>query len=521
MVQMFFNTIMDYNHTMGENTDTFDILIQFTNSISNFINIKSSVILMSENKELKIKLKNGNPVEWINLIKLKKMSIGDIFQLKKNKPTIAKLIKIGLLKKVAEEKDICMITFVSDEEILGLAIIEYDGKKIENPNIIKMLTGQTTTALKWALYVEHLNKIDEVAAILNTGLHFHSDYSMFVDELKKLVDFDRVSITIPDLDNDIINIYTCFDRTDLQPPKISFKGSALSMIINTANYLIENDLSKSGLFTEDNYLNQLGHKTILRLPLISKGNVIGTLNIAHNQPDAYEQKNIKTMLDLSSKIASTVENALVYDVVNQQLHQLMKELNNTHNATLEAFMVVLDAKDSGTKGHCNRVVEYTTILAKSMGYKGKELDDIKMGAMLHDIGKISIPDSVLFKNGDLNAKQWNIIKTHPQIGFEMVSKINFFKKAAPIVFHHHEKYDGTGYPKGLKGAEIPRGARIFAIADAFDAMTSDRPYRASMSLELAREEIIKHAGGQFDPHMVEKFLSCLKKFTRLINKKSK
>jgi HD-GYP domain-containing protein (c-di-GMP phosphodiesterase class II) len=152
------------------------------------------------------------------------------------------------------------------------------------------------------------------------------------------------------------------------------------------------------------------------------------------------------------------------------------------------------------------VVEYAVLIARKMGFGGRELSAIRMGAMLHDSGKIGIPDSILRKPGKLTDAEWEIMETHPLKGYEAFKGIGFLDTALPIIRHHHERYDGTGYPDGLAGEEIPIGARIFAVADTFDAMTSDRPYRKAMSTEESVQEIIACSGSQFDPKVVGAFL---------------
>jgi putative nucleotidyltransferase with HDIG domain len=190
-----------------------------------------------------------------------------------------------------------------------------------------------------------------------------------------------------------------------------------------------------------------------------------------------------------------------------QLTQAIVELQQSYDYTLEALGGALDLKDAETQGHCQRVTAYTICLARAMGVPSSDLPHIARGAFLHDIGKMAVPDQILRKPGPLNDDEWIILKRHCEIGYAALLRIPFLKDAAEIVLTHHERYDGTGYPRGLKQDEIPLGARIFAVADTLDAMISDRPYRRALSLEAAKEEIRRHAGTQFDPHVVEFFQS--------------
>lgn len=190
----------------------------------------------------------------------------------------------------------------------------------------------------------------------------------------------------------------------------------------------------------------------------------------------------------------------------ERLRTTMQDLERSYDTTLEAMGAALDLRDEETQGHSKRVTAYTIALARAMGLNADELRVIARGAFLHDIGKIAIPDSILLKPGRLNAEEMAVMQQHCQHGYDMVCRISFLSEASEIVYSHQERYDGAGYPRGLKGEEIPLGARIFAIADTLDAITSDRPYRKGRSFAVATEEIRRGAGTQFDPRIVAVFL---------------
>jgi len=191
----------------------------------------------------------------------------------------------------------------------------------------------------------------------------------------------------------------------------------------------------------------------------------------------------------------------------QQLKATLANLERSYDITLEALGEALDLKDAETEGHSRRVTAFTMAIAKRMGLTKEEISVIARGAFLHDIGKMAIPDSILRKPGKLTEEEVAIMREHSYLGYKMISRIPFLAEAADIVYAHQERFDGTGYPRGLKGDAIPLGARIFAIADTLDAMTSDRPYRPRQTLEAAREEIRAWSGRQFDPAIVDLFLS--------------
>jgi len=191
----------------------------------------------------------------------------------------------------------------------------------------------------------------------------------------------------------------------------------------------------------------------------------------------------------------------------QQLSIALQDLEQSYDYTLEALGGALDAKDAETEGHCQRVTAFTITIAKAMGVDKALLRHIARGAFLHDIGKMGVPDSILRKPGPLTAEEREIMRRHCDIGYAVLERIPFLKEAAEIVLSHQECYDGSGYPRGLRGEQIPLGARIFAVADTLDAMISDRPYRKALPISAAREEIKRYSGRQFDPRVVEVFLA--------------
>jgi putative nucleotidyltransferase with HDIG domain len=190
----------------------------------------------------------------------------------------------------------------------------------------------------------------------------------------------------------------------------------------------------------------------------------------------------------------------------EQLRQTMTDLERSYDITLEALGDALDLKDAETEGHSKRVTAFTIAIARAMGLSGERIRIIARGAFLHDIGKMAIPDAILRKPGSLTPEETAIMREHCFRGYQMLRKIPFLSEASDIVYAHQERYDGTGYPRGLKGDEIPLGARIFSVADTLDAITSDRPYRAAQTVAAAREEVLRYSGSQFDPEVVRVFM---------------
>jgi response regulator RpfG family c-di-GMP phosphodiesterase len=204
----------------------------------------------------------------------------------------------------------------------------------------------------------------------------------------------------------------------------------------------------------------------------------------------------------------------------QHLTAAYQELEQTYGTTLEALGSALDTRDIGTESHSRRVHGYALATAKEYGVEPQLIRDLAHGVLLHDIGKIGIPDAILLKPGPLTPEEWKVMRTHPEIGKRLIERIPFLKGAVPIVYSHHEKWDGSGYPRGLRGEDIPLGARIFAVVDAFDAMTFDRPYSKAISFDAAKSEIKRCAGTHFDPSVVASFLRVRESLLEEIRRRS-
>jgi cyclic di-GMP phosphodiesterase len=199
---------------------------------------------------------------------------------------------------------------------------------------------------------------------------------------------------------------------------------------------------------------------------------------------------------------------------SEQLSQMLDRVLLTYQATLKALEATLDVRDQSAPGHCRRVSKLAVQLGTKMGIQGDELISLEHGALLHDIGKLGIPDTILLKPGPLTESEWTVMRKHPEIGSDIVGHIDFLQDALPIIHHHHERYDGGGYPGNLKEKEIPLLARIFAIVDAFDAMTHQRPYNTVGEIKDVLDILRRGKGKQFDPQIVDTFTAMIEEQTR-------
>ena len=238
-------------------------------------------------------------------------------------------------------------------------------------------------------------------------------------------------------------------------------------------------------------------RSLMTVPLVLEDKSIGAIQ-AVNKRDGqlFNQDDLDLFRSIADSAALAVNNA-----------QLVADLQNSYDLTLDALSAALDVRDRETEGHSRRVVEYTARLAEQIGLDKETIKSIRRGALIHDIGKIGVPDAVLNKPASLDLEERKIIERHPQTGYYMLADIPYLQEEIKIVVCHHEKWDGTGYPFGLRGEQIALGARLFSIADTYDALTSDRPYRQGRPYEAARNIIEEESGKQFDPQAVAAFLA--------------
>jgi PAS domain S-box-containing protein/putative nucleotidyltransferase with HDIG domain len=267
------------------------------------------------------------------------------------------------------------------------------------------------------------------------------------------------------------------------------------------------DLSSrfSKLVTEgmekDGFTNYLG------IPLISKGVVKGVLEIFHKGSLPSDPQWLSLLDSMASQAAIAIDNAALFE----EAQRANADLRRAYDATIEGWARALEMRDGDTEGHSERVTEMAIQLARLVGIKESDLVDLRYGALLHDIGKMGIPDTILLKPARLTEEEWVIMRKHPTLSKEMLESIEFLKNSLDIPWCHHEKWDGTGYPRGLKGEEIPLMARVFSIIDAWDALRSDRPYRKAMADEEALKIIHDGVGKNYDPFVAEKFYQLIKK----------
>ncbi|HKJ38065.1 MAG TPA: PAS domain S-box protein, partial [Anaerolineales bacterium] len=265
------------------------------------------------------------------------------------------------------------------------------------------------------------------------------------------------------------------------------------------------DISREEITLRGPVFKDEGFKSMIIAPMITKGQVRGVLEMYSRKTSTPDEEWMDFLEALAAQAAIAIDNSQLYN----DLQQSNLELKMAYDATIEGWSLALDLKDKETETHTLRVTNWTLQLAKLAGLSDADLVHIRRGALLHDIGKMGIPDRILKKTGKLTSKEWDLMRKHTIFAYDMLYPIKFLRPAMDIPYCHHEKWDGTGYPRGLKGTQIPYAARIFAIIDVWDALTSDRPYRAAWSQEKTLAHIKEESGKHFDPDIVSLFMELM------------
>ncbi len=259
------------------------------------------------------------------------------------------------------------------------------------------------------------------------------------------------------------------------------------------------DLLRSPRFSSE------GFESYYCVPLIAKGVVKGVMESFHRRPFRPDPEWLDFFETLGGQAAIAIDNAMLFN----ELQRSNLELTRAYDSTLEGWSKALDMRDKDTEGHTRRVTEMTERLALAFNIGEADCIHIRRGAILHDIGKMGIPDDILLKEGPLSEEEWKIMRQHPELAVKMLASIEYLRPALDIPHCHHEKWDGSGYPRRLKGRQIPLAARIFAVVDVFDALTSDRPYRRAWSVQEALDHIQAESGTHFDPEVVDVFMRVI------------
>jgi len=342
-----------------------------------------------------------------------------------------------------------------------------------------------------------LQELLEVSAIINSSLEIEEIRLRATQAIMKLVNCEAASLLLYDEENQELYFDVALGEKADKIKTIRLKlgqGIAGWVAEHREPVIIEDVQNDPRFFKGADAKSGFVTKNMICLPVTNKGRLLGVMQAINKIEGTFGVYDLELLKALANQVGVAIDNARLYE-----------ELRDTFYAVIFALADAIEKRDPYTGGHTKRVMEYSLLIGQAMGLDKRELERLKLAAVLHDIGKIGIRDAILLKEAKLTDEEYRTIMNHTIYGAEILSHIKQLKDIIPGVKYHHEKYNGTGYPEGLKGEEIPLIARIIAVADTYDAMTTDRPYRKGLSPEVALEEIRKHAGTQFDPKVVEAF----------------
>lgn len=343
-----------------------------------------------------------------------------------------------------------------------------------------------------------------VGSVINSSLGLKRVLSEVMDRLIALMNAERGFLMLREEDGSLqVQVARGMDNKDVVEDKFKISNTVIKRVVETGEAILTTNAQDDPRFEQQYSVATYHLLSILCAPLKIKDTLIGVIYVDNRiHSGMFQQTDFELISAFANQAAVAINNAQLFD----DLQESNEELEIAYQATLEGWVRALDLRDKETEGHTKRVTALTQKLAKSMGVSDEDLVHITRGALLHDIGKMAIPDGILLKPSGLTDDERKLIQKHPIYAFEMLSPIKFLLPALDIPHCHHEKWDGSGYPRGLKGEEIPFAARIFSVVDVWDALVSDRPYRKRMIPEDIREHIRKGSGTHFDPQVVEAFL---------------
>jgi PAS domain S-box-containing protein/putative nucleotidyltransferase with HDIG domain len=354
--------------------------------------------------------------------------------------------------------------------------------------------------------IERITALRAIDNIITRGLDMHAAITAFADVAQTSLGVDALWMHLHHEDSELLELLEV--RGWREPPRPGTLMPVASTLVGQAvseqrTVLLHDSGEIAERLPDEEPLRREGFELFGAVPMMARGKLRGGLAFAHRSPRDVNATWLGFVEALATQGAILVDNAALLN----DLRTSNESLRNAYDATIEGWSRALDLRDKETEGHSRRVTELTLQLARAMGYSEDALLHVRRGALLHDIGKMGVPDSILQKPGKLTEEEWQVMRRHTTFARDLLVPIAFLERALEIPYSHHERWDGSGYPEGLEGESIPLSARIFAIADVYDALTSDRPYRKAWTREQALRHIRDGAGSHFDPSIVEVFLS--------------
>ncbi|HAV77045.1 MAG TPA: hypothetical protein DCX53_06800 [Anaerolineae bacterium] len=370
------------------------------------------------------------------------------------------------------------------------------------------ITKYKKTEFRMQRQLKRLSALRSIDLAIASGLDLNLLLSILLDRIIETLRVDAATVLLLDHEMNLLNFASgkgfhtnILQHTSLKPGQGYAGRAVLERRMVSIPDLTKNatEFDRSPLFPRERFVVYYG------VPLVAKGRVLGVLEIFHRSPLRADEDWLDFLNIISGQTAIAIDSAMMF----KDLQKSNFELSLAYNATIDAWSRTLDLRDRETEGHTRRVTDLTIRFAAMNGVKDADLIHIRRGSTLHDIGKVAIPDHILFKPGPLTHEEWETMRQHPKYAVDLLSPIKYLEPAMEIPHWHHERWDGTGYPDRLGNAEIPYSARIFALADVYDALTSNRPYRNAWSKKDAIQYIENQSGKHFDPRLVPDFLNLV------------
>ncbi len=515
------NKLNEIGKLLNSTLDLEQILDTIINTFKEMINVQAASILLVDNEQARLTLVFSE-IPSDELVENMKHRLFSSYYSLTGTPVpeddFRLLVEVGSqYHDLQVEEDLnshLIVPLIMKGEVMGLLAISHSEVSYFSKDNLRTLS---TFASQAAMAIENARVYHGMEGKINE-LSFISKVSK---ALTSTLNLDRILSLMIGLTANILRVEACMltlkdERTDefMTRASLGLDSDELNGNSHVADevsrWVIENgepvvvaDVLNDPKLSKLLIGKKPRYRAFVFVPLIMKNKVIGALGAFMHKVRRFTNDEVNLLFTLGTQAAAAIENARLYGF-----------MQDSYIDTITALAAAIDAKDSYTHGHSTKVMEYAVAIAEELGLPDEEKEIIKFAGLLHDIGKIGVSEMILLKKDNLTSDEREIIQTHPELGSFIIDKVELLKNISPLTYHHHERFDGTGYPTGLKGKDIPLGARILAVADAFDAMTSTRSYREAMSQEKALEELKACAGTQFDPVIVDVFSQVVHRQTQ-------
>ncbi|MFM8319389.1 MAG: HD domain-containing phosphohydrolase [Chloroflexota bacterium] len=390
--------------------------------------------------------------------------------------------------------------------------LEISARRIDQDilqGIARDISGRRQSEALIERQVAHLQALHTIERAITASIDLQQTLAVVLEQARQLLEVDAGAVLLYDPDRQMLQAVgvSGFHIS----PQIPFYLDVQHSLAGRA--VLHGSLQDRSLAPElpaSPMLQGEGFQANYALPLIVRQETVGVLEVFHRRPLQPEAGWLELLQALADPAATAIQHARLYE----NLERYSQQLTAAYDKTLAAWSAFLELRDRETQGHSRSVTELSLQLAHRMGFAGEALEHLRRGALLHDIGKMGVPDSILLKAGPLSEAEWEVMRRHPVYAYEMLQAIDFLQPALDVPYCHHERWNGAGYPNGLRGEQIPLAARIFAVIDVWDALCSDRPYRPAWPAQQAQHYIQERAGVDFDPRVVTAFLEMIKQADR-------